>query len=104
MRWVCWQGQNDFFDICLTNVIANSQKHQNIETILEKHKKEKTRGFNNRNMTCDMTVEHGTFTTLVFLVVKLQKRLCSISILHKRLPEKPKRITAEYFRVSPTDV
>ena len=35
------QGQNAFFDIGLTNVNANSQKNQSVETILRKHEKEK---------------------------------------------------------------
>ena len=36
-------GQNEFFDIRLTNVNANSQKHQTIGNILEKHEKGKKR-------------------------------------------------------------
>ena len=35
------EGQNTFFDIGLTNVNANSKKHQTEETILKKHKKRK---------------------------------------------------------------
>ena len=35
------EGQNTFFDIGLTNVNANSKKHQTVETILKKHKKRK---------------------------------------------------------------
>ena len=34
-------GQNAFFDIRLTNVNENSQKHQTVENILKKHEKEK---------------------------------------------------------------
>ena len=35
------EGQNTFIDIGLTNVNANSKKHQTVETILKKHKKRK---------------------------------------------------------------
>ena len=37
------QGQNAFFDICLTNTNACSQKHLPVSDILKKHKKEKTK-------------------------------------------------------------
>ena len=40
-RGVWRQGQNAFFDIHLTNVNANSEKHQTVETILKKHEKRK---------------------------------------------------------------
>ena len=59
-RGVWRQGQNAFFDIRLTNVNANSQKHQTVETILKKHEKEKRRAYNSRIMN----VEHGKFTPL----------------------------------------
>ena len=35
------QEQSAFFDIPLTNVNANSQKNQTVETILKNHEKEK---------------------------------------------------------------
>ena len=40
-RGVWRPGQKAFFDICLTNVDANYQKHQTVENILKKHEKEK---------------------------------------------------------------
>ena len=43
-RGVWRQGQNALFDIRVTNVNPNSQKHQTLETILKKHEKEKKRG------------------------------------------------------------
>ena len=50
------------FNICFTNVNANSQKNQTVETILKKHKKEKKRAYKSRIIN----VEHGAFTLLVF--------------------------------------
>ena len=61
-RGVWRKGQNAFFDIRLTNVNANSQKHLPVNAILKKHEQEKKRSYNNRIMN----VEHGTFTPLVF--------------------------------------
>ena len=61
-RGVWRSGQNAYFDICLTNVNANYQKHQTVKNILKKHEKEKKRACNNQIMY----VEHGTFHPLVF--------------------------------------
>ena len=58
------QGQNAFFDVRITNVNSESQKHLPIDKILEKHEKEKKRQYNQRIMN----VEHGTFTPLVFSI------------------------------------
>ena len=55
------QGQNAFFDICLTNINVNSQINQSVETILKKHEKEKKRAYNSRIMN----VEHRTFTRFI---------------------------------------
>ena len=60
------QEQNTFFDICLTNVNTNSQKHQTVETILKKHEKEKKSAYDSRIMT----VEHGIFPPLVFSLTR----------------------------------
>ena len=40
-RGVWRSGQNAFFNIRLTNVNANYQKHQTVENLLKKHEKEK---------------------------------------------------------------
>ena len=40
-RGVWREGQNAFFDIHLTNLNADSEKHQTVETILKKHEKRK---------------------------------------------------------------
>ena len=61
-RGVWRPAQNAYFDVRLTNVNAESQKHLTVQTILMKHEREKKRAYNNRIMN----VEHGTFTPLVF--------------------------------------
>ena len=63
-RGVWRQGQNAYFDVRITNVNSESQKHLSISTILEKHEKEKKRQYNQRIMN----IEHGTFTPLVFSI------------------------------------
>ena len=76
------QGQNAFFDIRLTNVNANSQKHQTVEAILKKHEKEKKRAYNSRIMN----VEHGTFTPLVFSLTGGEDP--DASVFHKDVAQK----------------
>ena len=46
-RGVWRPGYYAFFDIRLTNVNANSQKHQTVENILKKHENEEKRVYNN---------------------------------------------------------
>ena len=61
-----WRNvQNAYFDVRVTNVNSESQKHLQVKTILVKHEPEKKRNYNNRIMN----VEHGTFTALVFSVL-----------------------------------
>ena len=64
-RGVWRDAQNTYFDIGVTNINSESQKHLPIKTILMKHEKEKKRSYNSRIMN----VEHGTFTPLVFSVL-----------------------------------
>ena len=64
-RGVWRDAQNAYFDIRVTNINPESQKHLPIKTILMKHEKEKKRSYNSRIMK----VEHGTFTPLVFSVL-----------------------------------
>ena len=75
-------GQNEFFDIRLTNVNANSQKHQTVENILKKHEKEKRRAYNNRIMN----VEHGTFIALDFSLT--EGEVPETSTFHKHIAQK----------------
>ena len=75
-------GQNAFSDICLTNVNANSQKHQIVDNILKKHEKEKKRAYNNRIMN----VEHWTFTQLVFSLTGVEGP--ETSTFHKHISQK----------------
>jgi hypothetical protein len=55
-------AQNAFFDVRLTNVNSPSQRHLTTEQVFAKHEAEKKRTYNDRIMS----VEHGTFTPLVF--------------------------------------
>ena len=64
-RGVWRDAQNAYFDIRVTNINYESQKHLPIKTILMKHEKEKKRSYNSRIIN----VEHGTFTPLVFSVL-----------------------------------
>ena len=64
-RGVWKDAQNAYFDIRVTNINSESQKHLPIKTILMKHEKEKKRSYNSRIMN----VEHETFTPLVFSVL-----------------------------------
>ena len=59
------RGQNAFIDVRVTNPGAATQSQKSIEKILQKHKREKKRAYNERIMN----VEHGTFTPLVFTVL-----------------------------------
>ena len=92
-RGVWRQGQNAFFDIRLTNVNPNSQKHQTLETILKKHEKEKKDDYNSRIMN----VEHGTSTPLVFSLTGGEGP--GVSMFHMHIAQKisAKRITTEHF-------
>ena len=64
-RGVWRDAQNAYFDIRVTNISSESQKHLSIRTILMKHEKEKKRSYNSHIMN----VEHRTFTLLVFSVL-----------------------------------
>ena len=56
------RAQNTFFDVRLTNVNFPSQRHLSTEKVLTNHEAEKKRDYNDRIMS----IEHGTFTPLVF--------------------------------------
>ena len=70
------------FNICFTNVNANSQKNQTVETILKKHKKEKKRAYKSRIIN----VEHGAFTLLVFFLTWGENP--EGSMFHKQIAQK----------------
>ena len=60
-----WRNaQNSYFDVRVTNVNSDSQKNMPVEKILSKHEQGKKRNCNRRIIT----VEHRTFTSLVFSV------------------------------------
>ena len=55
------RGQDAFFDVRVTHVNAESQRHMETSTIFHRHEQEKKRQYNQR---C-MDIEKGTFTPLV---------------------------------------
>ena len=61
-RGIWRPGQNGYFDVRITNLNADSQKHLKSDRIYSKHEREKKGQYNNRIMN----VEHGTFTPLIF--------------------------------------
>ena len=61
-RSVWREGQNAYFDICVTNTNSATQKNVSIEKVLKKHELRKKRAYNRRIME----IEHGTFTPLIF--------------------------------------
>ena len=85
------QGQNVFFDICLTNTNARSQKHLLVSVILKKHEKEKKRAYNSRIMNA----EHGTFTPLVFSLTGGEGP--ETSMFHKHIAQKIANKTEEKY-------
>ena len=57
-------GQDAFFDVRVTNPLSASTMKVPLDKIYDKHEKEKKRAYNHRIMT----VEHGTFTPLIFSI------------------------------------
>ena len=57
-------GQNSFFDICVTNTESNSYNKRAVLFILRSKENSKKNQYNQRIMS----VDHGTFTPLVFSV------------------------------------
>ena len=88
------QGQNAFFDIRLTNVNANSQKNQSVETVLRKHEKEKKTSHNSRIMN----VKHETFTPLVFSLTGSEGQ--EASMFHKHIAQKISAKTEENYDIA----
>ena len=76
------QGQNNFFDVRVTNADSESQRQTKVEAVLRKHELEKKRNYNKRIME----VEQGTFTPLVFTTSGVMSHECSK--FHKTLAEK----------------
>ena len=76
------QGQNSYFDVCVTNADCSSQRDSTVKSILRNHEQRKKRGYNRRVME----VEHGSFTPLIFTTTGVMSHECSI--FHKALAEK----------------
>ena len=55
-------GQNEFFDVRITNINSASEHNVNTEKVLLRYEKEKKPEYNRRIMN----IEHCTFTPLVF--------------------------------------
>ena len=86
--WGVWlQGQNADFEIRLTNVNANFQKYQTVETILKKYEKEKKRVSNSHIMN----VEHRTSTPL------LGAKVPEVSMFHKHIAQPISAKTEENY-------
>ena len=74
-------GQNAVFDVRVTNTNSPSQIHLTTESILKKHVQKKKRNYDRRIMS----IEHGTFTPLVFYVSGSMGKECSM--FHKYVAE-----------------
>ena len=55
-------GQNEFFDVRITNINSASEHNVKTEKVLLRYEKEKKPEYNRRIMN----IEHCTFTPLVF--------------------------------------
>ena len=55
-------GQNAFFDVCLTNAEADSQIDRTVSAILRTHETKKKTAYNTRIIE----IEHGTLTPIIF--------------------------------------
>ena len=88
--------QNVFFGIRLTNIDANPQKNQTVETILKNKEKEKKWA----NSSRIMKVKQGKFFSLVFSVTGSE---CpGASIFHKHIAQKiSAKIKEDYNRMLP---
>ena len=55
-------GQNAFFDVCITNAEADSQVDRSVDAILRTHETKKKTAYNTRIIE----IEHGTLTPIIF--------------------------------------
>ena len=75
------KGQNAYFDIRVTNTNAAYQIDRDLKKIYEKHEREKKSNYNHRIMS----IQHGTFTPLIFSVTGGAGQECSR--YHRHLAE-----------------
>ena len=68
------QNQNAFFDVRVTNPLSATSMKTSLTTVYDRHEKEKKRNYNHRVMS----VEHGTFTPVVFSVFGTAGPECNI--------------------------
>ena len=67
-------GQNAYFDVRVTNPLAQSAVKLPLSKIYDNHEKEKKRSYNNRIMSYD----NGTFTPLIYSVFGSMGPECSV--------------------------
>ena len=75
-------GQNAYFDVCVTNADCESQRNTSLKQVLRKHDLKKKSQYNQRVMQ----IEHGTLTPLIFTTTGAMSRDCLK--YHKSLAEK----------------
>ena len=75
-------GQNAYFDVCVTNADCDSQRGASLKAVLRKHETRKKCMYNTRVMQ----IEHGTMTPLIFTTTGVMSPECSK--YHKALAEK----------------
>ena len=85
------EGQNAFFDICVTNADCASQVNRSIKAVLRNHEMDKKRGYNGRVME----VEQGTFTPIILTVKGVMAP--EATRFHKVLAEKIATKTGERY-------
>ena len=76
------QGQNAYFDVCITNVDAASHRDKPIDTVVKEQEQKKKREYNARILE----VEHSTFTPIILTTKGAMGKECQI--YHKSLAEK----------------
>ncbi len=85
------QGQNNFYDVCVTNADCNSQINSTVKSILRKHEQRKKCDYNRRVIE----VEHGTLTPLVFTTSGAMGHECLK--FHQSLADKISAKTGERY-------
>ena len=84
-------GQNAFFDVCITNADCSSQRSKTLKSVLRKHENDKKLYYNRRILQ----VEHGTLTPLILTTFGAMGYECHK--YHKSLAEKISRKNGEKY-------
>ncbi|NRB82027.1 MAG: hypothetical protein HRU38_25815 [Saccharospirillaceae bacterium] len=83
--------QSAFFDVRITNPVAESQINTPIENVYRRHEMEKKRKYNRRIIN----IENGSFTPLVYSMMGGMGKECSL--FHKTLAQKMSLKTGERY-------